>query len=234
MISKNWTQKILVLFNAFIHFIVAESEQILQNNGNTLLNFNGNMRSTLNGDPVNSGMGVISTLPSQFGVNVSAVWNNGDNDYVSYPLNLGYDYICQNGNKNADRIVGPKIYWDYNGKLFINFASPDGYSYSAFAPKINVKTGDVMTVQLKIYQDKFYASYAVNSNNLLVNAMTTFDGQVCGFSDCYVYGNYRQSEQYNVPVSAIDLPTLNADSQGCGYSYETYSSLTTNVKVWSL
>ena len=52
-----------------------------------------------------------------------------------------------------------------------------------------------MTVQLEIYEDKFYANYKVNGNILRANVMATFDGSTCGFDSCYGT-NYRQKEQY--------------------------------------
>ena len=38
---------------------------------------------------------------------------------------------------------------------------------------------------------------------------------------------------YEVPVSAIRGPVLNADDQGCSYDQITLSSITTNVQIWS-
>ena len=219
-----------------------------QKNGDLLLDFSGESRSTLNGDPVNDGMGVIPVLPSRFGVNVTAVWDLVDSNSYGYPLNLGRYYICGNGRQVTDPIYGPKIRWYDDGNLYIYFRSPnyynqDGsssYEYSVFNFNpaiyfdIDLQNGWEITLQLEIYEDKFYAvNYAINGESILANAMATYDGSICGFSSCDG-SNYRQKEQYQVPVSAIGYSTLNADDQGCSYSRDARSTVTTKVQIWSL
>ena len=79
------------------------------------------------------------------------------------------------------------------------------------------------------------ANYAVNGKALRSNVMATFDGSTCEFDYCdFGSGDYRQKEQYEVPISAIDLPILNANDQGCSYGDYTKSSITTKVQIWSL
>lgn len=75
----------------------------------------------------------------------------------------------------------------------------------------------------------------MNGDVYLSNTVTKFDGTACGFTTCSYDGNYRQVEQYEVPVSAIRSPTLDLDNQGCSVITQfTYSSLTTRVQVRSI
>ena len=235
MIIKNWTPIFFGLFNAFTISINAESDpnQLEQSDtGDLLLDFNGRIKSTKYGDPVTNGMGVIPILPSQFEVTLNAIYDYGT--YTSaYPLIFGQYYACENGRQNFDEVYGPKITLYDTGNLYIYFDSPDGYSWYSFSPHTYLRNGDEISVRLEIYEDKFYATYTVNGDILLNNALASFDGLICGFDTCQG-SNYRQREQYQVPVSAISLPTLDADGQGCSYSQVTGSSITTKVQIRSL
>mgnify|MGYP003333992287 CR=1 FL=1 len=87
-----------------------------------LLDWSGEVRSTYEGDPVTNGLGVIPVLPSRFGVNVTAVYDSGDSSYA-YPLNLGHNYVCENGNENYDHNYSPNIRWWQDGHLYIYFGN---------------------------------------------------------------------------------------------------------------
>ena len=182
------------------NFICEVRCQLEQEDDELLLDWSGEIgvKSTGYGDPVTNGFGVIPILPSRFGVNVTAVYDSGDYSYA-YPLDFGHYYVCGNGNKNYDPVYyGPTIYWNDDGNLDVYFRPPDGHSYFQFyqSTNLNLKNGDEMTVQLEIYEDKFYANYTVNGNTLRTNVMATFDGSTCGFDYCDVSGNYKQKEQY--------------------------------------
>ena len=80
--------------------------------------------------------------------------------------------------------------------IFQRTVSPERAPNKPSFITINFKNGDEMTVQLKIYEDKFYVvNYAVNGNTLLANAMATFDGSICGLDQCGA-SNYTQKVQY--------------------------------------
>ena len=123
------------------------------------------------------------------------------------------------------------------GQLYIYFESPDEKSSFEFKPNINngdnVNNGDELTVELKIYEDRFYTNYTVNGNTLYFNVLATFDGSTCGFDYCEG-SNYRQKEQYEVPVHNIGFSTLNDDAQGCSVLPEKCATVTNKVQIWSL
>ena len=170
-----------------------------QNNGDLLLDFSGEVRSTVYGDPVAAGMGIIPVLPSEFGLEMTAIWNQTDiHDYRwTYPLTLGHDYVCESGKSNKDNDYFPKLQWYRSGGLYFYFQSPSLYFY--FSESVNLEDGDEMTLRLEIYEDRFYANYTVNGNILRSNAEASFDdGGTCEFSTCSgrAQANYRQKEQY--------------------------------------
>ena len=184
------------------NFICEVRCQLEQEYGEVLLNWAGEVKSRWYGDPVTYGMGVIPVLPSRFGVNVTAVYTREDYS-GGFPFTLGHDRICVNGHSNSDYDYGPRVEWYNNGELALMFEHPnEEYTPYYFYPgryghpSINVGIGDVLTLQLEIYEDKFYVvNYAVNGNTLLANAMATFDGSICGLDSCGA-SNYTQKVQY--------------------------------------
>ena len=152
------------------NFICELRCQLEQEDDELLLDWSGEMRSTLQGDPVSNGMGVIPVLPSRFGLRVTAFYDSTDSPISdTWPLTLGHLNVCENGRKNSDLFYGPRISWLNNGNLDIYFDSPNiaaenGWSYFSFWGSTNVKNGDETTVELEIYEDKIYANYTVNGN----------------------------------------------------------------------
>ena len=168
-----------------------------------LFDWSGEMRSIFEGDPVTHGAGVIPVLPSQFGINVAATYNSADESYA-YPLNIGHSYVCETY-KHYDPVYGPKIIWENNGKAWLSIsfeAVNTTNNHYTFRPNTSVRNSNEMTVQLKIYEDRFYANYTLNGRELYTNAMATFDNSAClGFDICTVnhegyYDYYRPKEQY--------------------------------------
>ena len=109
---------------------------------------------------------------------------------------------------------------------------------------MGVSNGDEMTLSFDIFEHAFYLTYAINGIVLLDNALTSFDGQVCGVSECNPskYGYFENVERTNVPVSAVRYPTYNADAQGCNLESQisdywrnskTYSSHSLNQETRS-
>ena len=97
-----------------------------------------------------------------------------------------------------------------------------------------------MFISFDIFEHAFYFTYAVNGVVLADNVLSSFDGQVCGFGtgNCDVYNveAYESKKRFNVGVSAVNLPTKDADEEGCDLqeSDKTYSSVTTKVEIWAL
>ena len=99
-----------------------EQEDDDSNIDELLLDWSGEMRSIHEGDPVTNGIGVISVLPSRFGVNLTAVYDTCSGYYsYGFPLTLGHYNVCENGSTNGDPVYGPRIQWWDDGRLMIYF-----------------------------------------------------------------------------------------------------------------
>ena len=107
MISKILTPIFFASFATFINTISAD-------NGDMLFNWSGAARTTSGGwsDAEIDAMGVIPVLPSQFGVNVTAVYDKYGSKTSGDPLTVGHKYVCKNGQKYKDNAYGPQIYWN--------------------------------------------------------------------------------------------------------------------------
>ena len=206
------------------------------------------MRTTYFGDPDTQGMGILPVLPSRFRVNVTAYYDdiNGTADYrYGDPLVMGHRHVCESGIINTRIYELPEFTLFDNGYLYIYFYSPDGSgNYYVYNNVRSITNGEEVTISFDIFEHAFYLTYAVDGEILHDNVLTSFDGQVCGVSECDPsrYEYYQQKEQYGVPVSAISNPTKNADQEGCQLedisdywrNSKTYSTVTTSVEIWSL
>jgi len=220
-----------------------------------------------NGDALIDGLGAVATLPPSFRVRVTSTYypqrGSLGNIWSANPLSIGHYDGCTNGTKLYDDEYQDLIRINYRsyGNLCISFESAssdsDRFSYHNFRPNIEfnddmyINYGDVVTIQLDVYrnEDKFYTTFTIKGEDVLANALSTFDCSASFQQDQYPYGIdledcdceltsdiYKQTEKVNKPINTIVFPSLDAYKEGCKVASPNFrwSSKTTRVQVWSL
>ena len=144
------------------------------------------------------------------------------------PLSIGHYDGCNNGTTlyhDEDQDLIRVSYRSY-GNLYISFetvsSDRDQFSYHKFKPNISfyddmyINYKDEVTIQLDVYEDRFYTTFIIKGEEVLINALSTFDCKASYQQDQYPYGIdpedcncestsdiYRQTEKVNKPINTV-------------------------------